>query len=52
MRKVFVTFSLTKPRENVEVVLKNSNLFNYGEVHYIANSMYSNVTKISTPYAI
>jgi len=43
------TLSQAKRRHDVEEVLKNCEVFIYGDVHYINNSFCKNVLKFATP---
>jgi len=49
IRKYILNFSLAKPKENAEAVLKSCELFIYGDASYISNSFCNNVLKIATP---
>jgi len=47
--KRFLTFSLTKPIENAEVMLKQYELCIYGDMHTVTKFILLNVLKTATP---
>jgi hypothetical protein len=49
MRKSFVIISSTKPSYDAGANWKTYELFIYGEIHGITNSLYKNVLKVATP---
>jgi hypothetical protein len=49
MRKHLLTFTLVKPRQTTEAILKTLKLFAYGDVQYITNVFRKKCAKIATP---
>jgi hypothetical protein len=48
VRKHLPTLSMAKPRHNAETVLKNFEMFIYGDVLYLTDSVCKNVPEIKT----
>ena len=50
--KTILLFTLTEPRWNKEVILRNFELFSYGDMHYTSNLFLKRSTQLATKYLV